>query len=99
MTMTPAMSATTVQTIAIARIAKSFSVRGCLRDRGTSRFRCRCGGDVLWQVVQPDERTLRQDDGALDDVLQLADVSGPGEVHERPQRIGMECHHGFAVLR
>ena len=57
------------------------------RFRICSRFNCRRRGDVVREVVHADQRALGEDDGALDDVLQLADVAGPCEVDERAQRV------------
>src|SRR5688572_6661217 len=101
MTTPVAMSAPTVAVIAIARTAKSFSVRGWRSERGTENSCSHRGsrGHVVRQVVNANQRSLSEDDRALDDMLQLADVARPREVDQSPERLWVEGHDRLPVLR
>ena len=44
--------------------------------------------DFRRQLLQPDARPLRENDGALDRMLQLADVAGPCIPDERGHGVG-----------
>src|SRR5581483_1733890 len=46
--------------------------------------------DALREVVDPDRRPLAEDEDALDEVLELADVAGPRVAEEGVDRLGTE---------
>ena len=51
--------------------------------------------DLGRQFAHGDARSMRKDDGALDGVLELSDVSGPFVVDQRRHRLS---RHGLDVL-
>ena len=55
--------------------------------------------DVVGQIALAERVAARQDDGALDDVLQLADVARPRVVHEAVERAARRLQARPAVLR
>ncbi len=56
-------------------------------------------GDVVGQVALAQRVAAREDDGALDHVLELAHVARPGVVHQPLERAARRVQARSAVLR